>query len=155
MITDRDNGAKALLKKLGKPVSVKVGVMGAEASAAHITGQTIAEIATIQEFGVVDPPRSFIRAYVDGNRSEIEARIRIAATRVVKGKSTIERELNLLGLWIQGQIQQRIADGIPPDLADSTKKQRKGDGPYTPLIDTGQLRSSITYEVERLRATSG
>jgi len=147
MIRDTDHGAKALLKKVRRAGSVKVGVMGSEAGEKH-GDLTVADIATFHEFGLGNPKRSFIADYVDEGVSDIEAKIRSAAERVIRG-STIERELSILGLYIQGEIQKRMSAGIPPPLKPATIARK---GSSTPLIDTGQLRSSITYEVEKVRS---
>jgi hypothetical protein len=147
-IRDRDRGAKALLKKIRRSARVKVGIIGAAASADH-DGVTNVEVGSFHEFGLGVPRRSFIADYVDQNVGDIESHIRKAAKRVVKGKSTIDQALELLGIYIQGEIQQRMAAGIPPPLKQTTI-DRKGSS--TPLIDTGQLRSAITYEVERQRS---
>ena len=57
---------------------------------------------------------------------------------------TIRSGLELTGLFIKGEIQKAISDGInaePPQGVDLQSGK-------TPLIDTGQLRNSIDYEVE-------
>jgi hypothetical protein len=48
---------------------------------------------------------------------------------------------------VAGWMKARIAEGIPPPLAEATIA-RKGGGKTTPLINTGQLRNSIGYKVE-------
>lgn len=62
------------------------------------------------------------------------------------GDHSFYKELERVGLWAQGSIQQRISDGIPPPNAESTIRRK---GSSTPLIDTGQLRTSIKYRVKR------
>ena len=52
--------------------------------------------------------------------------------------------LQRIGLWAQSEIQQRISDGIPPQNAPYTINKK---GSSTPLVDTGQLRSSISFKV--------
>jgi hypothetical protein len=44
-----------------------------------------------------------------------------------------------------GVIKQRIANGIAPPNSPYTIARK---GSSKPLIDTGQLRNSITYQVE-------
>lgn len=166
--TDRDNGYAGLLKRLAKEHltgAVDVGVQGSEAGEAKlvrinkegdtaVTGETVAAIATIHEFGLggVDQ-RSFIRDYVDENRDHIEAMIRKVAEGVIAGRvSSFEVGLGLLGRQIAGEIQERIRKGIDPPLADTTK-DRKGSS--TPLIDTTQLITSITYIVKKLAGVAG
>lgn len=148
-----DRGANAMLKSMAeasKPATVKVGVIGQEASAGHkLSALTMVAIATIHEFGLgpaykkKGPNRSFIRAYVDEKEATLKKRLRGIGEHVLRGKS-VRMGLEQFGLLTVGEIQQRISAGIPPALDQSTI-DRKGSS--TPLINTGQLRSSITHQV--------
>ena len=73
--------------------------------------------------------------------------IKAGFVRVIKRELTPEQLADLLGQKYVGQIQARISAGIPPPLAESTIARK---GSSVPLIDTGQLRSAVTYEVRRL-----
>jgi len=107
---------------------------------------TVIEVACWNEFGTDDiPARSFIRAWFDENKARIKDDLRKLMQSVVQGTRTKEQILELLAQRCVGEIQQRIADGIPPENAASTIAQK---GSSTPLIDTGQLRSSVSYRVE-------
>lgn len=108
-------------------------------------GATMAEIATYHEFGIGVPQRSFLRAWADQDRQKIEATLRRLTVRVIAGKLTREQAYEQFGGWAQGQVQKFIADGrVQPPLDQRTIDAK---GSSKPLIDTGQLRSSITYEV--------
>lgn len=164
-VRERDNGANALLRRMREQATVKVGVIGDEAEASKkvkvrgkpkgrgkkgkfkviLTGNTVVEIATIHEFGIGVPERSFIRAFVDENEALIKKKIRTLGKKVVKGTLSSKQALDILGVWLTGKIQSRIAKGIPPALAQATI-DRKGSS--KPLINTGQLRSSITHETD-------
>jgi hypothetical protein len=144
-VKDKDKGAKAMLARLGKSPSVRVGVIGREAQERGKNGgSTVGEIASYHEFGLGVPRRSFIRDYVDQNRLAITAKIDAIGGRIVGGLDP-KKGMDLLGLYLVGEIQDRISDHIPPPLAESTIERKGSD---TPLIDTGQLRSSITHAVE-------
>ena len=110
---------------------------------------TVLFVASIHEFGAPDagiPERSFVRAYVDENRAQIEAWQYALGLRALSGEITAKQALNQLGALIAGGMQDRIARGIaPPNTVETI--MRKGSG--KPLIDTGQLRSSITWKVRR------
>lgn len=149
-VRDRDRGYKALLKRLedsGKK-TVTVGIHEEEGAAQHgDEGPSVAEIGEINEFGLGVPERSFIRAWVDENTSANDERLRKLATGVVKGTvASAEQALDQFGLFAVGSIQQRIADGIEPENAESTIARK---GSSTPLIDQGILRSSITSKVAK------
>lgn len=146
-VTVRDRGYEALRRALKSKATVSIGVFADEGSKvyeASDTKETVAEVATKHEFGLGVPERSFLRAWVDQNEAEIKTTIVKLFGEVVKGRSTPRMAFDQLGLWSVGQIQKRIADGIAP--ANSPKTiARKGSA--VPLIDTGQLRSSITYKI--------
>jgi hypothetical protein len=152
-VTDIDKGYKALFQRLARENQgrvVDVGVLGKEGSGVYEDGNlTVADVASFHEFGQGVPERSFIRAYVDENRSKIEDWLRRMAKRVITGEvKSFDHGLELIGMKIESEIKQRIRDGIPPELSEATLAQKKGKS--TPLIDTGQLLSSITHEVRRI-----
>lgn len=123
---------------------VRVGVLEAEGAKQHGADDlTVADVARWAEFGIGQPQRSWLRGTVAARRAQIEERMRIESRAVLEGKRTQEQALSRLGVFIVGLIQERIAAGIDPPNAQATI-DRKGSS--TPLIDTGQLRSSITSQ---------
>lgn len=149
-IRDRDNGYRELMRRLTradlKRKHVAVGVLGQEAAASR-GGITNVEVATIHEFGSPDagiPERSFIRAGVDENRITIAKTQVKVAEAYVRGKIDADQALSLIGERVRGLIQKRISSNIPPALKPATIARK---GSSVALIDTGQLRQSITYEV--------
>ena len=146
-IVDKDKGYKALVKRvygMGKP-TVSVGILEAEgAQEAAGSNITIAELAAIHEFGLGVPERSFLRAWFDQNEDRARSFVTELLKAVVKGKYSKEQALELLGTKLQAEIQARISAGIDPANAPSTIARK---GSATPLIDTGQLRSSMSYKV--------
>jgi hypothetical protein len=143
----RDNGyAKVVanVASLRAPVGVKVGVLDDKP---HGDGATVADIALVHEFGLGDvPERSFLRAWVDENKAEIQQRLKAATESVVFGQQTADVAMNRFGLWAVGEVKKRIIAGISPPL-DPKTIARKGSA--TPLVDTGQLLSSITHAIVR------
>lgn len=136
---------------------VKVGVQGQRAAANHQqSGLTVAQLATIHEFGkvihqprmgrtIVIPERSFLRATIDQYQEAIARRDVLLAQGFMLGKLALKPAMELFGQYVVGLIQQRIANGIAPPNRPRTIARK---GSSKPLIDTGQLRSSITYKVE-------
>jgi len=142
---------------------VKVGVFGPKASEPVKERRdegpaflSVVELATIHEFGAGNvPERSFIRSYFDAKEGELRELMlkvfRKLLRKIVKEGRAATREelfkvLNQLGAHCAGHIAARIAAReIKQDLKPATI-ERKGSS--TALIDTGQLRSSITYAVE-------
>ena len=161
-VTDTDHGAKAMRERIAalaaSTARVRVGVLvdapkrehdGAESSrSSESSGPTLVEVAGWHEFGAPDaniPQRSFIRGTVDEKRADIERLEAVLLENVVTGKITEAQALDQLGAKVAGMIQTRISQGIQPALAQATIDRKKSS---TPLIDTGQLRSSITWAVE-------
>lgn len=155
---DTDRGLKALLARIAgaKKAAITVGVHAAEGGATHLEGTasntsgqggalSVAEIATIHEFGTGKiPQRSFIRAWADESKASNAQTLKAVAEGIVQGKFTLAQGLDRMGLRFVGEIQARIAKGIPPELAPETIARK---GSSKPLINTGQLRSSIRHKV--------
>lgn len=144
--TDVDRGYKKrvkLIRTMGDP-EVTIGIHEAEGGAQNGSA-TVLDIGIWNEFGTSRiPPRSFIRAWFDENKEPIETMWKSAMRAVAKGKISKKDALDQFGLWCVGQIQARMAAGVPPPNAPSTIARK---GSSTPLIDTGVLRSSITHKV--------
>lgn len=149
-IKDLDKGYAALKERVERMlrVGVSVGVHDAEGSqeAEGSDGATLSEVAAFNEFGTENiPRRSFLADWADENAEQHKVLISKIARAVVQGKlPSLEAGLNRMGLQFVGEIQQRIAAGIAPENAPSTIARK---GSSTPLIDTGQLRSAITYQI--------
>lgn len=154
-VTVRDSGASKMLAELralgGK--TVRVGILD-EAPKRESPGKgkkasraTLLEVAAVHEFGAPAagiPQRSFIRATVDLKAAEIQATRDKLAAQVAEGKITAQVALERLGAFVQGIVQARIAEGIGPALKPGTIARKKSS---KPLIDTGQLRSAVTWKV--------
>lgn len=148
-ITVVDHGYKVLMESvagLSEPTSIAVGVLERDAQTED-GAVTVLDVGTWNEFGTVGiPSRSFIRDWVDGNRKRAQGILKKLLQRVIAGELTEDAALEQFGAWAKGEIQARIARGVPPPNAASTVKRK---GSSTPLIDTGILRSSIDYEVRK------
>lgn len=144
-IRDRDNGYKALLEKAkklseGKPF-VEVGILATEGDAEKGPGLTLFEVAEQHEFGFGVPERSFIRAFFDENEDEVRKML-VKHMPDTLGKSDKKEVMHKLGIWLVAKCQTRIRAHIEPALSPMTVQLK---GSSTPLIDTGQLWTSISY----------
>jgi hypothetical protein len=125
------------------------------------------------------PARPFMQPGITAAQSPISARMKQAALNVIDGgEDAGDTALNQAGLIAQSSIRKVIGEGIPPPLAPSTvanrfrqrktKTRRKGETEYLrligqgssaedaqkatgikPLLNTGQLRNSITYVLRK------
>lgn len=144
-VKDRDKGLKALLARvLASKKAITVGVHAAEGGAAEPGGATVADVATWNHFGTSRiPARPFLTNWFDANVKEIAVKLKTAGTKIVKGTDPYDA-LQAVALWAEGGVKRYIAQGVPPPNAPSTVAQK---GSSKPLIDTGQLRSSIRGRV--------
>jgi hypothetical protein len=82
---------------------------------------------------------------VDQYREAIARREILAMQGVVYQGWPLSKALGLLGAYVVGLCQQRIANRIAPKNSDWTIAKKKSD---VPLVHSGQLRDSITWKIE-------
>lgn len=141
---------------------VLVGVPSDRAYRNPETGETEpasnALIGYAMEFGLPDqnvPARPFLVPGVESARDTVVAQLRKGAvaasspTTSVNGHETAEKALAAAGMVAQAAVRAKITAGPFVPLAPSTIAQRRARGRTgtRPLIDTAQLRNSITFVV--------
>lgn len=107
---------------------------------------TVAQIAAVHEFGAPNagiPERSFLRAGIARNVSKYKALNRKSILGILKGTTTMEQGLGLLGELAKGDVQSEIRNGDHAPLKESTINRK---GSSQPLIDTGQMRQAVDWE---------
>lgn len=98
------------------------------------------------------PERPFLVPGVASVSEETSARLKKGAQGALSGDPAAgDRAMGAAGLIAQNAVRGRINSGIDPPLAPSTLRARRARGRTgeKPLIDTGQLRNSITYVVRK------
>lgn len=148
-VKDTDRGYRKLIDEVFKFENPRllVGILSADGGKEYDDNVTVLDVATWNEFGTERiPSRSFIRTWYDANLPTIKKKLQALLVQVVKGRIGKDQALEQLGQWMVGSIQASISQGIPPPNASSTIAHK---GSSTPLIDTGVLRSSISYRVEK------
>ena len=143
-LRDTDHGWKARLKgllALKAPAHIDVGIL--ESAGVEKDGTSVIDVAEWNEFGTATiPERSFIRAWFDEAEPQLRQDFAALMRTVAAGKRTRAEVLELMGQRMVGQVQARMSAGIPPPNKPATVRRK---GSSTPLIDTGVLRSSVTY----------
>lgn len=92
------------------------------------------------------PKRPTIEPTIEENKERISEMFKKAVNKVLANKGDGRADLEKIGLWTVNKIKAKFgSDELVPN-APSTIAQ-KGDN--NPLIDTGQLRNSITYVIRR------
>ena len=152
IIHDKSN-VKEFLKMLEelKSISIEIGILGDDKGGDKHKGSdiTVLEIATIHEFGAPKaniPSRSFIRAGYDSNKNKIISQGEKLLENVIGLKLDPDIFLETMGENAVGMIQEHLTNLKSPPLKQTTIKRK---GSSQPLIDTGQLRSSITHKIKK------
>ena len=137
-------GIKALLKRLEKEGSVDVGILAGEGKHED-SDLTVAQVGFYHEFGtVLVPERSFIRSTINSKSKEIKKVAAAQYKKVLNGDITNEKGLGVLGAFTAGLIQETFTNN---NWAPNSELTQLLKGSSSPLIDTGQLRQSISYKV--------
>lgn len=118
-------------------------------SAIHDT--ELMRYATQNEFGSNEkriPARPFLRSTLFVHRQDIIKFMDKLKTSVIFGESKADNYLDNIGLYVQRLVQKRIKDSMSWAVPNSPATiKRKGSS--LPLVDTGRMRSSITYRIAR------
>ena len=152
---DIDKGYQAFvrrMKKYAKGPHVMVGVQSNDAERGgqgSAFGDSNVRLAAVHEFGSRDgriPQRSFIRASIDRERQLLERMMDRAVLAIAKDGNAA-KHLGLIGERARAEMVRTIDQSIglaPLTPAGIRSKQVPST---TPLIDTGQLKGSITWKV--------
>lgn len=137
-------------------------------SGSDITNAALAYIHDNGEPAVNIPARPFMVPAMEECEAEVTGKMSQIVAAVVKrgaGATVVEQGLHQVGLIAKLAIQNKINEGIPPPLADSTlrkraKRGRKGAGIELlsrsqgyepsmdfakPLVDTARMRNAANY----------
>lgn len=124
-----------------------VGIPSDENSRDESTGITNAELGAIHEFGVPEkniPERSSMRSTASEESQNLGRLAKIQISECLRGETSAHDAFATVGAYLQGKIVDKITDGDFEPNTEATVKRKKSS---KPLIDTGQLRGAITYEV--------
>lgn len=92
------------------------------------------------------PKRPTIEPTIEENKKRISDMFKKAVNKVLNNKGDGRADLEKIGIWTVNKIKAKFGsdDLIPNAPATIAKK-----GSDRPLIDTGQLRNSVTYVIRR------
>ena len=129
---DHPGGTPYKISKEGKAIFVKKGTPG-------IAGVT-------KPHKIKIPERSFMRSTLHKESKKISILQKKLLKQISKGEITTTTALGLLGEFVSDKIKQKIVSISDPPNKPSTIRSK---GSSNPLIDTGQMKNSVTYEVNR------
>lgn len=105
-----------------------------------------AQLMAIHEFGTEHiPERAPIRKTMAKNGEDYGTKFEKGIASVLTGEKDADLLLNLIGAQVSGDVVGEIQSGVEPALSPQTIKRKGSD---RPLIDTGALVQSISYEVK-------
>ena len=135
-----------LKKKFQGASRVKVGLP--KGSLPYPDGTSVIDVGLVNEFGSDNghiPERSWLRSGVRKNLPKYKRINRFNMKKVLKGSLTTEKALNQLGATAAGDVKENITNiKKPPNKPGTIRKKKSAN----PLIDSGHMRSQVTYEVE-------
>jgi hypothetical protein len=153
IVKDKTLAVAASIKALANQ-QVLVGVPSSTAGRTDVP-ITNAVIGYLMEHGSPSqnlPARPFLVPGVRNAMPDVRKRLRAAATTALSGRpDAVDKALHAVGLVAVNSVRKKITDGPFMPLAPSTIAQRQARGRTgdRPLIDTGQLRQSITYVIRK------
>ena len=134
------------IKKQLKSAQVKVGLPKGKGGS-YEDGSSVIEVGSWHEFGTDKiPERSFIRVPVQQNMQKYKSLAQKEVKKIYEGKQTVDGALGILGLFMSDRMKASFTDN---DWAENSPFTVALKGSSTPLIDTGQLRQSITWQVAK------
>lgn len=143
VITADGKKFEKMLKELAEK-EVRVGFQHGQAT--EEDGTDVCDVAMWNELGTKNmPSRPFLRMSVDENESKIEEFLKGEVKELVNGADA-EQILKEIGLFQKDLIQEKITEGSFTPNAESTVKKK---GSSKPLIDTGRMRQSVNYVIQK------
>lgn len=111
----------------------------------------VAEIAAFQEFGTQHiPARPFFRQAIDNNKDALGVFIKREYDEVLLGVRSVYDGISRIGEWMSAKVKRTITTGDFKPLSPITIARKKSS---RPLIDSGQMRQSVTYVVGHGQST--
>lgn len=137
-----EKALKEMAAKLGEGSAVRVGFLE---GSTYPDGTPTAMVAAIQEFGAPAreiPPRPFFRNMIAAKSPGWPKAI---ADLLPANGYDVKKTLAQVGEGVAGQLRTSITEFTTPANAPSTIARKGFD---KPLIDSGHLLASVSYQVE-------
>lgn len=146
------DGLEKLAREIGKSYITRVGVLGSKAFRTDDEPMNNAEIGLIHEFGSVSaniPPRSFLRMPLETKRTDLVKSMSQPNVRGAVSAGQYKKVYQIMGVNAEAIINDAFVSGGFGKWAPNKSATIAAKGSSKPLIDTGQLRRSITSDVVR------
>lgn len=150
-VTLKDKRLKDLIKAFKNPPTARVGILGNKNARSSSGKKTNSEIGALHEFGTSEiPQRSFLRIPIIENLEKFleknGAFDRNLLAKVIEQKS-LELYVHQIAVTAEEVVQEAFASGGFGKWPAHKSGYQNNTGML--LIDTTQLRNSITSEVKK------
>ncbi len=146
------NGMEKLRQQVGDSYITRVGILGGHAMRKSNGPMNNAEIGTIHEFGseaAQIPPRSFLRMPIEEKRKELMSSFATSSTKAAMETGDFKKVFQNLGVRAEDIVDQAFSSGGFGHWHALKQSTIDAKGSSVILIDTSQLRRSITSDVVR------
>lgn len=128
------------------------GKVGWLESNTYKDGTQVAYVALIQEMGSPQngiPPRPFFRSTIAEKDKTWKAQFKSGCKAIIAGNETSRTVMEKVVMGATGDIKRKISQIKTPALSVATIRAReaKGNTSKKPLIDTGLMLQTLTYDV--------
>lgn len=159
------SGLQDAVKALGKGHYARVGILGGDASAKHkeAVGHgktrkasaapspfTNAEIGLVHEMGSISrniPPRSFLRMPIEEKKRDLIRFLGSSKIQELFKAGQIKKIFKMLGVEAEGIVDDAFRSRGFGKWALLSQRTIDAKGSDAPLIDTAQLRRSVSSDV--------
>lgn len=145
------DGLDDLKKAVGTSLRARVGILGNHAARTQPGGSiNNAELGLIQMFGSVTnniPARDFLLMPIETKKRELLKAMGGSASREAFARKDFTKMFEILGTTAVGFVDEAFATGGFGQWPPNTPSTVAQKGSSAPLIDTGELRKSISFDV--------
>lgn len=150
IVTRTDAGALARIVENVRSMGLNKLEVGLPSGGRHSASDlSMHELGMVHEYGSPTrgiPARPFIEPPIKDNTEKYKGIMRNQASRLIFRRTSLDNALSLVGEAAKADIQKYMLSASFTPLSAATI-ERKGSS--KPLIDTGQMRNAITYEIKR------
>lgn len=151
---DKDLGFNQIKREMAELDNYYVGVgfPGDAENTQHKSGFNMASLALVHEFGTESgkiPARPFMKQTSKAFSKNVGALMTTLTRKVASGRLSAKKAHSQLGAYYEGKMKETITSGTFKPNAPATIKLK---GSSKPLIDTGQMRASISHVVRKVGA---
>lgn len=135
---------EALRERVSGAAQVKVGIPSNKMESDGVTPSAL--VGAAHEFGLGVPERPFLRNTIRDQMPKYVRVNRVNLVKILHGKESINGALGILGAIAVGDVRRTI-DTNDYELSPKTIKRK---GSSQALVDKGQMKGSVSWELEEL-----